>query len=424
MLKILFALNQDLNYNLEKRILHEYEKENGYDFNFDKAISVNEIKEKVKGFDLLILNEELENENLITVKVIEEIRNISETTRIIFIANSENKDETFIEKIYNLEVYDLIFSDDIRFELITRLIKKSRSKIEALEYYKRIDISEAENEEKKRRTVIKEDKANKSPTKIITKIEKEYVYIIPDDYKKVVAILGERKSGVTTVVSLLAANYSKSKKVLVIDAAENGLFSIKSWGNENIVIDEDYKELRLNDNLLVIKPNDNNQILNLIETHKYKNDIVLIDADLTLEQNILKWIDMIIHVSTLDIMDINKCKIYLRQAMIEGVNLSKVYLVINKHIKCKITSRNLIGLYKRQIPYLEGENGGLQINDTIIEIPFDKEFYKNSLSSQVYVDESIMSTDIINKSIDELSNFIYPIKSKKKGIGLINRLIG
>ena len=260
--------------------------------------------------------------------------------------------------------------------------------------------------------------------KIITKIEKEYINIIPDDYKKVAVLLGERKAGTSTITSLLALKFSKDKNVLVIDAAENGLFKMKSWGNEEVEVKDNYKELKLNENLIVIKPDNNKDILDLIEMYKYQNDIILIDGDLTFPINILKWIDMVIHIGTLDIMDVKNCKDYFSKAMLVGVNLSKVYLVINKHLKCKVSKNDIFTLYKEPIPYIEDENGGVAINDNLITIPFDEEFYRNSLSSYIYIEENSKCTEIIDKAIIELANAIYPVSRKRSriGINLMNKL--
>lgn len=152
-MKILFALNQDLNNDLELKISNEYKKEYGYSFEFDKALSIDEIKGKLKDFDLLILNEELELNNPMPLKEIEEIKKMAKTTRIILIASSENKTEDFIKKVSNLGIYNLMFSEDISMENIIFLIENPKG---ALDFEK--DIQKKEVEKQKKNNKIKNDK--------------------------------------------------------------------------------------------------------------------------------------------------------------------------------------------------------------------------------------------------------------------------
>ncbi len=124
-MKILFALNEDLDHSLETRILNEYKEQNGYGFEFDKATSLNEAAEKLENnyrtYDLLVLNEELEINNPITLEKLKRIKNISKEMRIILIFNKENKNDDFIKTLYTLEI-DFISSEEVTMEKIIGLI--------------------------------------------------------------------------------------------------------------------------------------------------------------------------------------------------------------------------------------------------------------------------------------------------------------
>lgn len=122
-MKILFALNQDLDNKLETKILSEFKRIQGYNFEFDKAINMRQVREKIsQDFDLLILNEELDINNPVKISEIVDIRNLSQEMRIILIVNSENKDETFIEIMHSLGIYDLLLTEDISMDNLLNLI--------------------------------------------------------------------------------------------------------------------------------------------------------------------------------------------------------------------------------------------------------------------------------------------------------------
>lgn len=527
-MKILFALNQNNDITVEEKLLEYYKAITGAEFEFTKEYDlsgvINELR--LESFDVLIINEELERDNSITTTYIDDLTDKFSNLRIIMIIKSEHEDDSYVKRLFNLGVYDLLFSNDISIERIVNLIINPRKKAEAKIYLNLHDVEDVviENElnyikEDELNTIIgyfksiseedysstfdhvinqynetqriylinnipefilsslkersnynylkykanidkdsnededilvkyKELSSNDNPKedstlkkeskfrfpsigfqqktivkeKIVTKVEKEYINIVPDDYKKVVALIGERKSGVTTITSLLASKYSTDKKILVIDVAENGLFARNSWGNERVVEKDNLKELSLNSNLLIIKPKCSTQIMDLIENYKYQNDIILIDADFNFPINILKWIDMVMHISSLDIMDVRRSKAYFRKAMLEGVNLSKVYLVINKHVNCKVKTKDIMVLYKEPIPYIESKNDGIPINDYYHTVPFDEDFYRNSLSSYIYVEEDAKCSDFVDKSISKLADMIYPVNKSGKGKGLISKL--
>ncbi len=124
-MKILFAINEDLDDSLETRILNKYKEQNGYGFEFDKATNLNEIIEALENnvsYDLLVLNEELRINNPVTLEQIKQIKNVSKETRIILIFNSENKDDTFISTLHNLGIHDFVSSEEITMEKIIDLI--------------------------------------------------------------------------------------------------------------------------------------------------------------------------------------------------------------------------------------------------------------------------------------------------------------
>lgn len=198
-MKVLFALNQDLDDKLEIKILSEFKKIQGYGFEFDKALNMNQIKEKMKkNYDLLILNEELEIYNPVKINEIEAIRNISKETRIILIINSENKDETYTERMHSLGIYDLLFSEDISMKNILNLIIDLRTETRNAIYTNGSkQVSNNSNTE----TFIMEDKIKK---------------------KLIIGVGGVSHGSGVTHTTLAIASYIKSmgQKVAIIEFNE------------------------------------------------------------------------------------------------------------------------------------------------------------------------------------------------------------
>lgn len=496
-MKILFGLNQEAKKDIELKILNEYEKINDESFEFDKDFYLDGIKRRLnESYDILVLNEELEKDNFVSTAWIDNLTDKYSDLRIILVVNGEHRKDFYIRKLYSMGVYDIIFSDDLSYEIIADLISKGRTKVEAKIYLELEDIredledidqvvSQFESDSKniveiyedyakkyddkqmlfltsilpknailvleasqsqtfrdymdkiksldeKKEKVEKKPPTIKTETKVITKIEKEYINLIPEDYKKVIVLLGERKTGVTTLVNMFSNYFSLNKKVLVIDSAINGLFSMKSWGNENIENKEDYYYIQLNNNLKVLKPKNNESIMDLIQIHRFENDLIFIDGDLDLSYNVLNWVDMIFVVNTLDIMEVKPTKEYLKKIISKGINPKKIHLLINKYLKCKqVGPKDILTLYREPIPYIEENKEDtedldvLDINEKYFVVNFDEDFYKELLGSYIYIDKDIAPVESIKNQIKDICTYIYPLKknlSNKKKINIMERL--
>lgn len=512
-MKILFALNQNSETDSEEIILKEYQNLTGERFEYKKEYDLSGVMKslQLEHFDLLILNEELERNNYVTTSYIDDLTD-KYSIRIIFIVQGSREDNSYAKRLFNIGVYDSLYSFDLDKETLVDLIIRPRTKavaktylgikeledvtveseleiipeeeflnilihfneIEKERYSDTFDhicslynnkqiiyliknipkaikdiLEEANNDnytnyneiigvfrkdEDSREQIIeenniKEKQIKNKNTKVkksinilkegdsqrVAKIEQDYIInVIPDDYRKVVAVIGDRRVGVTSIVSLLAYEYAKTKKVLVVDSTDNGMFKKIALGSENIENKEEYSGLKMDDNLYIIKPKKTDNTLNLIEQFKYKNNIILIETNLDFPANTLKWVDIVLNVVTLDISDLISLKDYLRNAMLLGVNSYKNVLVINKHLKIKITSKDIVNLVKGYIPFIEKENSGVNLNENMFIIPYDIKFYENDLSSQIYAEEKVIGTESININIHALANFIYPISKKKK----------
>ena len=203
-MKVLFALNQDLNNSLETKLLQEYKKEYGYGFEFEKAINIDEIKTKLKDFDLLILNEELEINSPMTLEEVEEIIKLSISTRVILIASDENKAEDFIEKVNSLGIYDLMFSKDISIENIIFLIENPKGELKQDMVIEKEIVKKTDNQNKIKNIIIKDIYQN-------DRIDKRGKSII-------IGIGGVSScSGATHTTLSIASYLKKTGKVAVIE---------------------------------------------------------------------------------------------------------------------------------------------------------------------------------------------------------------
>jgi len=279
----------------------------------------------------------------------------------------------------------------------------------------------------------------KIKTKVVTKVEKQYIHSIPKDYNKIAAFIGNRKVGTTTIVDLVANEFSrKGKKVVVLDLTKSKtLFYSKCWGNESITEEEKRGLSLLNKGIkhpIIVNENytlytqignglEDFDFFNSIEQIRYDNDIILIDMDFNSRYEWLKYgVTALYLVQDLNIMDILETKEHLKKILSAGVNGKKIHLIANKVVKCKVKPEDIIHSFKEPIPYLEFDSKAnyLSINSEVLKVGFDENFYKELLTSYMYVDEKLKLTDGIKEQIQNICNDIYPMDKTEKGKGFLN----
>ena len=147
-MKILFALNQNKELTVEENLLKYYKSITDKEFSILKEYDLSGVSHKFKfeKFDLLILNEELERDNPVTTTFIDDLTDKFASSRIVLIINSEHKSDTYVKRLFNLGVYDLLYSNDITIESIVGLIIKPRTKAEAKIYLNLHDIDDVKVE--------------------------------------------------------------------------------------------------------------------------------------------------------------------------------------------------------------------------------------------------------------------------------------
>jgi len=184
MLKILFALNQSSDNEIEEKIKEKYNIKTSKTFEYKSEYYLSGIwKELEDGeFDLLIIKEDLEGDST-RIQDLDNMTDKFPSLRVIFIANDYHESDNYIKQLFNLGVYDILFKDDLTLNNLVELIENPRSKINAKVY---LDIDNVETVKENQssdpipfmeldRIVRSLDKDTKEEiSEIFDKVEKEY----------------------------------------------------------------------------------------------------------------------------------------------------------------------------------------------------------------------------------------------------------
>lgn len=143
-MRILFALNQNYEKTIEEDVLKYYNSIIGATFDYVKEYDLVGVSKRLKleKFDLLILNEELERDNFVSTSFLDDITDKFSDFRVILIVNSEHEQDNYIKRLFNLGIYDLLYSEDISLENIVSLVIRGRTKAEAKIYLDLHDIED------------------------------------------------------------------------------------------------------------------------------------------------------------------------------------------------------------------------------------------------------------------------------------------
>lgn len=143
-MRILFALNQNHEKTIEEDILKYYNNITGTTFDYVKEYDLVGVSKRLKleKFDLLILNEELERDSFVSTSFLDDITDKFSDFRVILIVNSEHEQDNYIKRLFNLGIYDLLYSEDISLENIVSLVIRGRTKAEAKIYLDLHDIND------------------------------------------------------------------------------------------------------------------------------------------------------------------------------------------------------------------------------------------------------------------------------------------
>ena len=299
--------------------------------------------------------------------------------------------------------------------------QNSKDKTEVIKIEKQPEIVE--------KIVVKQ---NNQPAPVITSVmEKEVVksvYEVPKDYRKVVCVIGAPKSGTTFCINALAhMMYKNDVKTAIVDMTKKRdsyiLYTYDNEGKRAIAAESlKYASNGMNEPLVYGKlsiytsmPGEDRKQYNaprLIETVSQNSNVVFVDCDFSTPADYYRLAQEVYVVQDMDILNINQITMFLRELKSRGIPMSKVKIVINKHVRCALTAKDIIdGIATYTSPDLRMYDELFPASEMQYYIlPFDQENYAKYVEMMYkYTNTLSTFTKEFRDNLEVLANSIYPI---------------
>ncbi len=132
-MRVLFAINQQYEKNIENSILEAYKKLFNEEFEFEKEYYLDGILKSLeeKNFDCLVIKEDLEGLNKVSISFLDKIKDTYENLNIIMVIDDEHNKDEYVLGLFALPIYNIIYKNDMRISLLAELINKPRTRIQA-----------------------------------------------------------------------------------------------------------------------------------------------------------------------------------------------------------------------------------------------------------------------------------------------------
>lgn len=384
-MNIITALgNQNINKKIKEKTTHNIEFE---DIQYKEGIL--ELLEKNNKIDLVIINELLPGEIDIE-ELINKIHSIKEEIEIIIFL--ENKNKILENNLNKKNVFNIFYNNEITIKKLIEIINKIDT--EKIKINKEIEII--------KNIILKNEKSNKKylynlkkqiKNKIVKKINKNNKNKL-NYSKKIINIIGNRKSG-KTIISILLGFNIKDKKILIIDfnLLKNNIYTILQIKNnkkikinklEDLIIKKDKNiDLLLGTEKVQINKIDIKKEISFI---KRNYDYIIIDNNMENNVNILK---SIFEISTTNILIVepNISELKETQEILElcvnklNLKKEKIKIIFNKINKNSINKKILSKLFYDfkvlgEIKYNKNYNLFFNSNLKIIDKKTKKEYKK------------------------------------------------
>ena len=284
-----------------------------------------------------------------------------------------------------------------------------------------------------------------SEPKVVTQVlEKEIyksVYEVPNDYKKTVCFVGAPKVGTTFCINAIGTTIAKNKiKTAIVDVTKKrDTYTVYTYDNEGkrSIASESlrYASNGLNEPLIYEKlsiytgmPGDDRKSYNAgvaIDTIMQNNKVILIDADFTTPYDFFRLCQEIYIVQDMDILNIHQITMFLRELKARGIPMTKIKVIINKHVKCSLTARDILDGIATYASYDLKMFDELFNSSTIpyYILPFDVENYKKYIDMIFkYQNKFAYFTDEFKNSLGQIINAIYPLEGND-GFRVTNRSV-
>lgn len=279
------------------------------------------------------------------------------------------------------------------------------------------------------RIVVKETPGE---TQVVTQVvEKEVVrniYEVPKDYRKISVFVGAPKCGTSFCVNAIGTTLARNKvRTAIVDVTrKRDTYTIYTYDNEgkrNIAAESlKYASNGMNEplsydriSIYTALPGEDRKIYNaskVIETVSQRNNVILIDADFTTPIDYFRLCQDIYIVQDMDVLNISQLTLFLRELKSRGIPMSKIKIVINKHVRCSLTSKAIIeGIATyTSFDFKTVETLFDSSTKNAFILPFDVENYKKYIDMVYkYSNKFASFTDDFKQSLYTLINSIYPI---------------
>lgn len=271
-----------------------------------------------------------------------------------------------------------------------------------------------------------------TPAPVVTKVvEKEVVknvYEIPKDYKKIVCFVGAPKSGTTFCINAIGTYLARNKvKTAICDVTrKRDTYTIYTYDNEGkrAIAAESlkYASNGLNEPLIYEKlsiytgmPGDDRKQYNAsvaIDTIMQNNNVILIDTDFTTPYDYFRLCQEIYLVQDMNVLNIAQTTMFLRELKSHGVPMNKIRIIINKHVRCSLTAKDIIDGIATYTSY------DLKMFDELFNsatipyyiLPFDQENYTKYIEMLYkYTNKFSTFSEEFTSNLSKIINAIYPI---------------
>lgn len=271
-----------------------------------------------------------------------------------------------------------------------------------------------------------------TPAPVVTRVvEKEVVknvYEIPKDYKKIVCFVGATKAGTTFCVNAIGTYLARNKvKTAICDVTRNrDTYTIYTYDNEGkrAIAAESlkYASNGLNEPLIYEKlsvytamPGEDRRQYNAsvtVDTIMQNNNVIIIDSDFTTPYEYFRLCQEIYLVQDMNVLNISQTTMFLRELKSHGVPMNKIRIIINKHVKCALTAKDIIDGIATYTSY------DLKMFDELFNsatipyyiLPFDQENYTKYIEMLYkYTNRFSSFSEDFTSNLLKIINSIYPI---------------
>lgn len=265
-------------------------------------------------------------------------------------------------------------------------------------------------------------------TQVVEKEVVRNVYEVPKDYKKSVCFVGAPKVGTTFCINAIGTYLARNKiKTAIVDLTKKrDTYTIYTYDNEgkrHIAAESlKYASNGLNEPLIYDKlsiytgmPGEDRKTYNAsaaMETISSNNNAILVDTDFTTPIDYFRICQEIYVVQDMDILNINQLTMFLRNLKSKGVSMNKLRVIINKHVKCVLTAKDILDGIATYTSFDLKMYDELFNSSTIpyYILPFDIDNYKKYIEMVYkYSNKFATFTDEFKQNLEGIINSIYPV---------------